>query len=32
MTGGLVGLDIAYIVSGLGWNVGVRVLYRGGSH
>ena len=23
---GLVGLNIAYIVSGLGWNVGIRVL------
>ena len=28
---GLVGLNIAYIVSGLGWNIGIYVLYRGGS-
>ena len=30
MTGGLVGLNIAYIVSGPGWIVEIRVLYRGG--
>ena len=28
---GLVGLNLAYIVSGLGWNIGICVLYRGGS-